>query len=189
MRNSASTCWLRHGRALALAAVLAWAPAHAQAPGAIPERQVKAAYILNFTRYTTWPANALSEGSAPLVVCAFGGDAADVARQLQSRAAGSHPLELRPLQHLDQMSGCHALYLGQTERAQQSSLLSRLRNQAILTIGESPSFLADGGMINLVLVDGNLHFEVNLAATAGAGMQLNPRMLALADKVIGGGAK
>lgn len=174
--------------AIALIASLSSAPARTEAPNPMPE-QVRAAYVLNFTRYTTWPASAISEGSAPLVVCALGPGASDVARQLQSRAAGNHPLELRALQHPDQVSGCHALYLGPTERAQQSSLLARLRNQAILTIGESPSFLADGGMINLVLVDGNLHFEVNLAATAGAGMQLNPRMLALADKVIGGGAK
>ncbi len=180
---------LRRGTAIALLACLACPPARPQTTGAIPEHQVKAAYILNFTRYTTWPASVLSEGSSPLVVCAFGTGAAEVARQLQSRAAGSHPLELRPLQHIEQVSGCHALFLGQTERTQQSSLLSKLRSQAILTIGESPSFLADGGMINLVLVEGSLHFEVNLAATASAGMQLNPRMLALADKVIGGGTK
>lgn len=180
---------LRLGSAIASMAAFACAPARAQSPNPIPEQQVKAAYILNFARYTVWPASALSEGSTPLVVCAFGSGAVEVARQLQSRAAGSHPLELRPLQHIDQVSGCHALFLGQTERSQQSSLLSRLRSQAILTIGESPSFLADGGMINLILVEGSLHFEVNLAATASAGMQLNPRMLALADKVIGSSAK
>lgn len=155
----------------------------------LPEQQVKAAYILNFARYASWPPAILADPRAPLVVCMIGQDAGDIARRLQSRAAGSHPLELRTITRNEEGDACHALYIGASEKARQGALLARLRDQAILTIGDSTSFLADGGMINLMLVDGTIRFEVNLAAAKRSGMSLNPRVLALAERVLGGAAK
>lgn len=162
-------------------------------PDALPEPQIKAAYILNFTRYAVWPANALADAHAPLVLCMMGPGSGDIARQLQSRAAGSRPLELRTISKQEDAASCHALYFGPSggnqERARQVALLARLRDQAVLTIGDSASFLADGGMINMMLVDGSIRFEVNLAATRQSGMSLNPRVLALAERVLGGSAR
>ncbi|WP_235922701.1 YfiR family protein [Rugamonas aquatica] len=170
-------------------AVLAGAGISVRAEQAIPEQQVKAAYILNFTRYANWPAPALVEPHAPLVVCLVGPGAADMARQLQHRAAGSHPLELRIVSRVEETEPCHAVYLALPERSRQSAWLTRMREQAILTIGDSANFLADGGMINMMLVDGSIRFEVNLTAAKHSGVSLNPRMLALAERVVGGDAK
>jgi hypothetical protein len=163
--------------------------AGASAEQAIPEQQVKAAYILNFARYAIWPPPALADPNAPLVVCMAGAGAADVARQLRSRAAGSHPLELRIISRIEETDACHAVYLAVGERSRQAAWLTRLRGQAVLTIGDSSSFLADGGIINLMLVDGSIRFEVNLTAAKHSGVSLNPRMLALAERVVGGDAK
>lgn len=165
----------------------------AGAPDALPEPQIKAAYILNFTRYASWPQAVLADAQAPLVLCMTGPGSGDIARQLQSRTAGSRPLELRTISRQEEAGPCHALYFGPSpgapERARQAALLTRLRDQAVLTIGDSASFLADGGMINMMMVDGSIRFEVNLTAARQSGMSLNPRVLALADRVLGGGAR
>lgn len=162
-------------------------------PDALPEPQIKAAYILNFTRYASWPQAAQADPRAPLVLCMMGPGSGDIARQLQSRSAGSRPLELRTISKQEDAATCHALYFGPSagapERARQAALLARLRDLAVLTIGDSTSFLADGGMINMMLVDGSIRFEVNLAAARQSGMSLNPRVLALAERVVGGSAR
>ena len=175
---------------LAQLSVQAQAQAQAPAPeAALPEPQIKAAYILNFARYASWPSGVLADPRTPLVLCALGQGGSDIVRQLQSRAAGSHPLDLRTISRPDEAAPCHALYIGPSERARQAALLARLRDQAVLTIGDSSSFLADGGMINMMLVDGSIRFEVNLAAAKQSGLTLNPRVLALADRVVGGAVK
>jgi hypothetical protein len=183
-------------RACALAS-LAVVPAGAEQ--AIPEQQVKAAYILNFARYASWPA--LSDPRAPLVLCLAGQGTAEILRQLQSRAAGTHPLELRTVSRIEDTESCHAIYLAsherndrndraeRNERSRQNAWLVRLRDQAILTIGDSSSFLADGGIINMMPIDGSIRFEVNLTAAKHSGVSLHPRMLALAERVVGGEAK
>lgn len=191
MTTRRQTPWrLRYWASSLLAALSASFPAWPLAEEtAVPEQQIKAAYILNFTRYASWPGAALADPRAPLVICLMGQGASDIARQLQNRAAGGRPLELRTPARIEDTGECHALYLGQSERQRQSALLARLRDQAVLTIGDSSSFLADGGIINMMLVEGSIRFEVNLAAAKRSGMSLNPRVLALADRVLGGATK
>ncbi|WP_395408015.1 YfiR family protein [Pseudoduganella sp. UC29_106] len=148
------------------------------------ELQVKATYILNFTRYATWPDN--PDPNAPLVLCLAGQNAASVARQLQQRAAGSRPLKLLMIDKPEDADHCNAIYISQSD-ASQSALLTRLRDQAVLTMGDSATFLGEGGMIHMMQADGGVRFEVNLEATRHSGVTLNPRLLALAERVIGGG--
>lgn len=173
---------------LALTLALA-APVGADDLAALPEPQIKAAYILNFTRYASWPAAAFADPRAPLVLCLLGQGAADIGRELHGRSAGTHLLELRSLARGEDAAACHALYISAAEKPRQAALLARLRDQAVLTIGDSAGFLNDGGMINLMLVDGSIRFEVNLAAAKQSGLGLNPRVLGLAERVVGGGAK
>ena len=181
--------WVRRtlGQVTRLASLVlaGYCPPASPQEAALPESQVKAAYILNFTRYANWPTTS-ANSQAPLVVCLLGLGADDIAQQLRSRMAGSRPLETRLLRRDDDPEACHALYISHSEGTRQGALLSRLRGSAVLTIGDSASFLADGGIINLMLVDGNIHFEINLAAAKRSGMSLNPRVLALADRVVGG---
>lgn len=149
------------------------------------ELQVKATYILNFTRYASWPDK--PDVSAPLTLCLAGQNAASVARQLLQRAAGNRPLKLQLISKVEDAEHCNALYISQNDYPRQAVLLARLRDQAVLTIGDSASFLADGGMIHMMQSDGTIRFEINLEASKRSGVTLNPRLLALAERIVGAG--
>ena len=60
------------------------------------------------------------------------------------------------------------------------------RSPRVLTIGESPDFLREGGIINLLLVGRRVRFEVNPDAAARAGLRLSSQLLQLAVAVRGG---
>ncbi|HEU5051094.1 MAG TPA: YfiR family protein, partial [Gemmatimonadales bacterium] len=64
-------------RGLVLLATLGFPPA-AAAQSAVPagslEYQVKAAYLLNFARYVSWPEGAFASPTAPLPICVLGAD-------------------------------------------------------------------------------------------------------------------
>ena len=53
--------------------------------------------------------------------------------------------------------------------------------QPVLTVGESPRFLRDGGMINLLLVRNTVRFEINLDACQPPGWKISSRMLGVAE--------
>jgi hypothetical protein len=57
-----------------------------------------------------------------------------------------------------------------------------------LTVGESAGFLPLGGMINFVLEQDRVRFEVNLAAAEQHHLKLSSKLLAVARVVnVGGG--
>ncbi|HEX6643325.1 MAG TPA: YfiR family protein [Gemmatimonadales bacterium] len=145
------------------------------------EYDVKAAYLLNFLQYTTWPPAALGEDD-PIVLCVLGTDPmgdrllnATVGRRAQGRR-----VELLTLERAVEVNRCHAGFIAQQNRVPAAIWLDRLEGLPVLTIGEGPSFTREGGMIALVLDGGTVRFEVNRDALREAGLDLSSRVLRLA---------
>jgi hypothetical protein len=57
------------------------------------------------------------------------------------------------------------------------------RSRNILVITESEDALDQGSVINLILIDGRVRFEVSLDAAERAGLKVSSRMLAVAHLV------
>lgn len=152
------------------------------------EYEAKAAYLLNFSRYVSWPAH---EAATPLLVCVLGHDPFGevLERALQGRSSNGRPLLARRLQQLEQSQGCQLLYIGQSEDRRLPDWLPQLQDRPVLTVGESPRFIRDGGIINLLLVRNTVRFEINLDAASRAGLKISSRMLGVAENVYGKSAE
>jgi hypothetical protein len=59
-------------------------------------------------------------------------------------------------------------------------VLHSLKGMPILTIGETPGFAKRGCIINLIVEDNKVRFEVNLDAAKQADLTVSSRLLALA---------
>jgi hypothetical protein len=59
-------------------------------------------------------------------------------------------------------------------------MLPPLENAGVLTVSDIPQFARRGGMIELVLAGNKVRFEINVAATARAGLTLSSELLKLA---------
>lgn len=147
------------------------------------EYEAKAAYLLNFSRYVSWPAS----DSGPMAVCVLGQDPFGevLERALQGRSSSGRPLLARRLASAEQAQGCQLLYISQSEERRLPDWLASLKDKPVLTIGESPRFIRDGGMINLLLVRNTVRFEINLDATSRVGLKVSSRMLGVAENVYG----
>lgn len=140
------------------------------------EAQVRAAYLINFTRYVAWP------GAAPHLACLVGAD--EIAEALLANQSKSG-LAVRRIADPRELTGCTVLYLGR-DSTQTSLWLRGAQDKPILTVGELGGFLGKGGIINLVTLNNALRFEVHLGNAARANLKLSSRMLALAERVEGG---
>ena len=58
--------------------------------------------------------------------------------------------------------------------------LEPARKHPVVTVGESPGFIAAGGIINLVNVGGRIRFEINATAARRNDLDISSRLLALA---------
>jgi YfiR/HmsC-like len=151
----------------------------AAAPAAqeIPlEQRVKAAYLFNFTKFVEWPADAIAAG-APLTLCVaapspFGQTLEDTVR---GELVGGRALTIRVVRD---PAGCHVLFVPGNVTA--LPLLRDARTQPILTVGESPEFLHEGGVVKFVMHDGKVKFEISQDAAARAHLRISSRLLRLA---------
>lgn len=158
----------------------------ARAQAAASERQVKAAYLLKFSAYVDWPAGSFAAEDSPLVLALIGADdlALEVQRMAQGRITSGRPIQVRRLRHGESAAVAHMVFLG--DRAAAADALPQLRAKPVLTVSDQAAVHAQGTMVNFLVADEKLRFEVNLRPAEPARLKISARMLAVAYRVVSG---
>jgi len=171
---------LRHGLTLlcVVAGTLLARPTAAQSDSAAVER-MRAAFTINFARYTSWPAPA--RPTEPLRLCVAAGDPQFAAFvQANGLLVQGRPLRVQRVQRPEDAAPCDVLYVGTPAAAE---LLRGVAGQATLTVGDAPAFLSNGGIIRLFLGDQQMKFDVSLPQATRSNLVLAPQLLRLARAV------
>jgi hypothetical protein len=164
----------------------------ASAQPATEEYKVKAAFLFHFAQLVDWPASALKAGDQSLELCVY--DDEPHLRELQSTLEGkpiaNRTLHVRVLGQTQGPQGCNIFFLSRDEVRHQTVVLKSLRGQPVLTVGETDTFLSDGGMIRFRLEEDKVRFDINLESADAAHLKISSRLLLLATTVtLGGGEK
>ncbi|NRR29256.1 YfiR family protein [Oxalobacteraceae bacterium] len=158
----------------------------AQAQNAL-ERQVKAAFLYKFAGYVEWPEGSFARADAPLVIGVAGADA--LAEQLEQtvagRSANGHPLQVRRLQRGEAPAAVHMLFVGALDKGALQELMAASAALPVLTVSDTEQAYALGTIINFVVAEDKLRFEVALKAAATARLKISARMLSAAVRVQG----
>jgi hypothetical protein len=166
-----------------LAAVAAAASVRAASP---PDAQVRAGLLYNFSKFVDWPAEAIP-GSRELVMCLTGGDPlGQLAGEMDGRRVNDRAIRVSLLNDHDDPRHCHLLFVDDPNEKQVSAILQRIGNAPVLTMGESPQFTADGGVVRLYREGGRVRFEINIAQAERARLRVSSKVLALARIVRSG---
>jgi hypothetical protein len=153
----------------------------------LSEYQVKAALLLNFVRYSDWPASAFVDARSPYVVGVVGRDpfGKDLERAFEGKTVKGRTFLLKRVSNEQEMRACHLLFISSSERRRSRDLLEKIVGAPVLTVGESPEFLDQGGIINLLLKDGSVRFGINLEPARTARLKLDANLLTVAVSVRG----
>jgi hypothetical protein len=151
------------------------------------EYRVKLAFLYNFAQFVQWPAEAFSGPTAPLVICVLGEDPfrGETEQSLRGRAASGHPIQIKKLKADDNPRACQIIFVRATEKTEARKILPALKGSSTLAVGEAKGFADLGGMINLVLDDNKLRFEINLDAAGQTRLKISSKLLSLAKIVKG----
>jgi hypothetical protein len=150
------------------------------------EYRVKAAFLFNFTRFVDWPPDAYASTESPLEICIIGND--PFGQNLDEAMAGKlvdrHPLKARRIRQPSEAETCEILFVSTSEQARQRELISALNGHPILTVGETPDFIQDGGMVRFLLVDGKIRFIINQRMVELAKLTVSSKLLSVAHSVV-----
>jgi hypothetical protein len=149
------------------------------------EYQVKAAFLFHFAQLVDWPPGALNASDTSLNLCIL--DDEPRRKELQSaiegKLVGARTMHLRLLGRTADYHGCNLLFLSRDQAHRQSAILKSLYGLPIVTVGESPDFLSEGGMICFHLDQDKIRFDINLGAADSAHLSISSRLLLLASNV------
>ena len=180
---------LRYGASatIVLCLVFACSRERSGAQSTDEEYRVKAAFIFHFAQLVDWPPETSTDTANSLFLCTIGEDPFQGALEstVAGKVVGDRILRIRHLKQADDVQACQVLFLGKAQSKRIPMVLATLHNAPILTVGESPGFLGEGGMICFVLEDNNVRFGINLDAAASAKLKIGSRLLILAQTVIG----
>jgi hypothetical protein len=146
---------------------------------------LQAAILSKLPQFVEWPA-AVSGGSS-LDICVAPPDpfGQDLSTLIAGETVGSRRLNTRPVTSAADIAGCDVLYLPSRGNAPHP-LLAPASTRPILTVGDAPGFLQDGGIIALRVVDGRVRFEIDDNAARRVGLKISSQLLRLAVSVHGG---
>jgi hypothetical protein len=152
-----------------------------QNPG---EYAVKAAFLLNFTRFTDWPPSAFESEAAPLVLCIVGADPfGPTLERVEGKSAKGHSIRVERNSSPEMLRRCHVAFISDSERSRVDQLLKTTQKITVLTVSDIDRFARRGGVIGLVLEGGMVRFEVNVKAAERAQLKLSSNLLRLASIV------
>ena len=166
--------------AILLAVAVTLLPGSAAVAQDVTEPALKAAFIYNFARFTTWPPDLPATDS--FVICVLGdtavGDALE--RAVAGRQLMDRPVIITRVTPATAKRTCRILYVSGVPVRQAADVVAELRETPVLTISNLDGFASAGGMTQFFFEHGQLRFRIHLESAKRAGLQISSRLLVMA---------
>jgi hypothetical protein len=149
------------------------------------ESQVEAAYLYNFGKFVTWPADRVARSST-FQICILGKDpfGAILDSTVSGESIGGKKISVQRLTDIQQAQPCMILFVSSSEESQLPAILATANTFSLLTVSNMAHFAERGGDIGLVRERDRVRFEVNRSSAEEDHLQLSSELLKVAVRVI-----
>jgi hypothetical protein len=139
-------------------------------------------YIAKFIR---WPDASFTASRGQIIFAIVGEDelAGTLANMLSTRSVNGRPVFVRFIRRAQDIQGCHILFISRSEELRVAELLRAAQNLSVLTVADSHGFVAAGGMVDFVMVNDHVRFEIAPNRAEQVGLKISAKLLALAHVV------
>lgn len=146
------------------------------------EAQIKAAYVYRFLNYVHWPASQFASPQSPVVLGGVGDDPVNhlLKKVAESKNAGQRPLEYREVRSSEDAQGCHIIFVSSSASAKLAEDLLHDSDAHILYVGESSKFISHGGVINFLIRENKVRFELSRTNAGQRGLEVSSKLARLA---------
>jgi hypothetical protein len=146
---------------------------------------VKADYLHRITAFVDWPIAVFEAADSPLVLCIAGHDAVgQIAVETTSgQTYAMRPIVVRRVSQPTALARCHMLYVAGVPDDAIAAYFERVRDKPVLTVSDDSRNARTRGVVNFVVRDDRVRFEVNLALAARQRLALSSKLAAVAVRV------
>lgn len=168
-----------------------------------PEYHVKAAFVYNFIRFVDWPKEKAADSNEAITIGVLGKDPfEDAFEPLKDKQAKGRKVVVKrfkgfeelkkssqgdksELQHqIKALRKCYLLFICSSEEKALGDIITSVKDHPVLTVGDMPGFLEAGGIVNFVMEEKKVRFEINITAARHAKLKISSKLLRLAKRVV-----
>ena len=148
-------------------------------------REIKAAFLLQFSKYVKWPENSFSGQDAPVIVGIFGRDPfGSVLDELASTfRANGRSVDIRRFNAIASIGRSHILFISEFKISRMAEISSTLSGRPVLLVTDAPGFPGQEGIINFIMIGNKVRFNISLTNSRKAGLEISSKLLKVAHKV------
>lgn len=145
------------------------------------EYKIKAAYLYNLIKFIQWPTG--KDRFLVTHICIVGSNPVfNAFKKLSNRKAKGRPIEIHYHSDTDRLDRCNMLFIPR-DYSNSRSLLSFISSSPILTVGERPSFIEQGGIVSLVVARNKVQLHINQSQAKSIGFEISGNLLEIAKIV------
>jgi hypothetical protein len=174
-------------------AIVAWVPCWSAAAqlaedATALEYRVKAAFLYRFAGYVNWPPAAFVRPDTPVTIAVIGAEAlvAELEKAVIGRTVSDRVVAVKRYQPGDSLTGVHVLFVGKSDAPRLTQLIKAAQASSILTVTEFEGALRHGSVINFIIAEQRVRFEISLDSAEKSGLKMSSRLLAVAQNVVTG---
>jgi len=144
----------------------------------------KSSFTLNFIRYVGWP-DAAKEGDFIIGVLKNSAIANQLKAQTVGKKNGFQNIVIKEFKSVEEVTYCQLLYIdGNVNYGKNAEIIAaKLNNKHSLIITDSNGAIAKGSMINFVIVDNQLKFEISGTNAEKFGLKMSSTLFALNNAI------
>lgn len=152
--------------------------------------KVEAAFLRNFAHYVTWPGDAFADARSPWRVGILGRDPfGDILEKtFKGRVEQGRPFEIYRGENPEDLPECNIVFIAYRDAARRRDAIARFRGKPVLTVGDAPNFLHEGGIIRFEVGD-RVKMSINLDRARSASLTIQTKMLEVSDHVVENGVE
>ena len=161
------------------------------------EYQIKAAFLFNFFKFVDWPEEKTVDSNEPFTIGVIGTDPFGKSLEpIKEKEVKGRKVVIKQIKNLKEKESsknkdaiealrkCHLLFICSSEKENLLTIIEALKDASVLTVGETSGFLESGGIINFVMEDKKVRFEINNFAAKQANLKIRSKLLRLARRII-----
>jgi hypothetical protein len=162
------------------------------------EYQIKAAFLFNFFKFVDWPEEKTADSNEPFTIGVIGTEPFGKSLEpIKEKEVKGRKVVIKQIKNLKEKESsknnkdaiealrkCHLLFICSSEKENMVTIIEALKDSSVLTVGETAGFLESGGIINFLMEDKKVCFEINNFAAKQASLKIRSKLLRLARRVI-----
>ena len=167
------------------------------------EYQVKGAFLYNFIKFVDWPEEKNDDNNKSFTIGIIGKDPFGSAfksikdkpvkgkkvvvkhfKDFEALKKSKEKNDSEANQQIESIKNCHFLFICDSEAKSIRDIINAVKANNILTVADTTNFLEVGGIINFVMENKKVRFEINNTAAKRSKLEIRSQLLRLAKRVV-----